>query len=149
MFVVDTNILVHAADSDSPYFRPCRDAIERWRKGSTSWFITWGICFEFLRLVTHREVLHQPQTLGTAWAWLDALLESPTLAVLTPSSRYRRVAAEVFSEYPMLSGNVMHDLETVILMREHGVSTICTRDRGFRRFKFLKAIDPVDEGPMI
>jgi predicted nucleic acid-binding protein len=34
---------------------------------------------------------------------------------------------------------------TAILMREHGISTIYTRDADFRRFPFLQVVDPVRE----
>lgn len=31
MFVVDTNVLVYAADEDSPYHARCRDRLNTWR----------------------------------------------------------------------------------------------------------------------
>ena len=40
-------------------------------------------------------------------------------------------------------GNQMYDLHTAVLMREHGVSRICTRDTGFHRFPFLTVVDPL------
>lgn len=39
----------------------------------------------------------------------------------------------------------MHDLHTAVLMREHDISRICTRDSDFRRFPFLMVIDPVHQ----
>ena len=42
-------------------------------------------------------------------------------------------------------GNLAHDLPTLVLMREHGVSRICTCDFGFRRFPFLAVADPLHE----
>ena len=39
----------------------------------------------------------------------------------------------------------MFDARTAILMREHGISTIYTRDTDFNRFPFLTVIDPVTE----
>ncbi len=40
-------------------------------------------------------------------------------------------------------GNLAHDLHTTVLMREHGISRICTRDTDFRRFPFLTVVDPL------
>ena len=51
--------------------------------------------------------------------------------------------AQTVAELPDLRGNVMHDLHTAVLMREHGISQICTRDADFRRFPFLTMIDPL------
>ena len=53
--------------------------------------------------------------------------------------------AQTVSELPDLRGNLMHDLHTAVLMRAHGISRICTRDAGFRRFPFLMVVDPLGE----
>jgi predicted nucleic acid-binding protein len=52
VFVVDTNILIHAANFDSPYNQRCRRALDGWREQSGAWYLSWGICYEFLRVVT-------------------------------------------------------------------------------------------------
>jgi predicted nucleic acid-binding protein len=36
----------------------------------------------------------------------------------------------------------MHDLTTAVLMREHGVRRIYTRDTDLHRFPFLEPLDP-------
>ncbi len=36
-----------------------------------------------------------------------------------------------------------HDLHTAALMREHGISRICTRDYDFHRFPFISVFDPL------
>jgi len=48
---------------------------------------------------------------------------------------------------PHLAGNLFHDAHTAILMREHGVARICTRDADFNQFPFLEVIDPVRASP--
>ncbi|MDE0125012.1 MAG: hypothetical protein OXN97_10600 [Bryobacterales bacterium] len=57
--------------------------------------------------------------------------------------RHSAVLTQTLSELPDLRGNVMHDLHAAVLMREHGVSRICTLDRDFRRFEFLTVVDPL------
>jgi predicted nucleic acid-binding protein len=42
-----------------------------------------------------------------------------------------------------LRGNVLHDVHTAVLMREHGVQEIVTADAAFREFSFLKVTNPV------
>jgi predicted nucleic acid-binding protein len=49
----------------------------------------------------------------------------------------------VVNAFPELAGNLVHDARTVVVMREHGVSRICTRNSDFRRFDFLTVIDPL------
>jgi len=73
---------------------------------------------------------------------VSSLLDSPGLSVLVPTSRHPEVARQVFVEIPHLAGNLLHDCHTAILMREHGIRRICTRDADFHRFSFLEVIDP-------
>ena len=52
-------------------------------------------------------------------------------------------AADADSPFSHLAGNLLHDAHTAILMREHGIPQICTRDADFHRFSFLEVIDPL------
>jgi hypothetical protein len=145
MFVVDTNILVYAANADSPFHEPSRRRLEEWRRSTAAWYLTWGICYEFLRVVTHRRALRSPWTGAAAWRFLEAVLASPGLGLLVPTERHAAVAAGIIEESSPVAGNLWHDAMTAILMREHGISTIYTRDADFRRFPFLQVVDPVRE----
>ena len=63
--------------------------------------------------------------------------------MLRATDRHRAVLTQTLSELPDVRGNLIHDLHTAVLMREHGVSRICTRDTDFHRFPFLEVIDPI------
>ena len=142
MLVVDTNILVYAADQDSQWHALCSDWIERRRIQPDAWYVTWSIMYEFIRVATHPRVLRKPWPAQQAISFLSALLASPGLGVLVATDRHAGVAAQVVSELPWLAGNLIHDAHTAILMREHGVSRICTRDADFHRFPFLQVFEP-------
>ncbi|MFQ5755515.1 MAG: type II toxin-antitoxin system VapC family toxin [Acidiferrobacterales bacterium] len=143
MFVVDTNILVYAADEDSPFHKQCYDVLENWRAQASAWYTTWGIFYEFLRVSTHPRVFRAPWSAARAWSFVQAILASPALGVLTQTERHSEVATEVIKKLPQLRGNLMHDVQTAVLMREHGISRIYTRDTDFHRFPFLEPVDPV------
>jgi toxin-antitoxin system PIN domain toxin len=143
VLAVDTNVLVYAADADSPFHRPCRDWLERQRSRPDAWYTSWPILYEFLRVTTHPRVMRRPWRAAAAWKFVTALLASPGLAVLIPTQRHADVATEVLMELPHLAGNLVHDAHTAILMREHGVRRICTRDTDFNQFPFLEVIDPI------
>ena len=143
MLVVDTNVLVYAADKDSPFHAACRDWLERQRKRADAWYTTWAILYEFLRVTTHPRVMRRPWNVSAAWGFVAALLASPGLSVLTSTPRHPDVAAQVIAELPHLAGNILRDAHTAILMREHGIRRVCTRDTDFHRFPFLEVIDPV------
>ena len=142
MFVVDTNVLVYAAEEDSPYHARCRAKIMEWRTQTTPWYATWGILYEFLSVITHPRVFRKPWTGPQAWAFVEALLASPSFGLLTPGEKHARVAAEFFKGAEFLRGNLFLDAQTAILMREHGIKTIYTRDTDFHRFPFVEPVYP-------
>jgi toxin-antitoxin system PIN domain toxin len=143
VLLVDTNVLVYAANADSQFHEPCRDWLARQRSRPDAWYTTWPIVYEFLRVTTHPRVMRRPWSVAVAWRFVSALLASPGLGVLVQTQRHAEVAEDVISELPHISGNLLHDTHTAILMREHGVRRICTRDADFSRFPFLEVIDPV------
>lgn len=143
MFVVDTNILVYAADKDSPFHSRCHELLEEWRGQASPWYLTWGILYEFLRVITHPRVFRKPWYVIKAWEYVYAILSSPALGILVAGENHADMASEVIKRMPFLSGNLLHDAQTAILMQEHGIKTIYTRDTDFHRFPFLEPIDPV------
>jgi len=147
MFVVDTNVLVSAADRSAPEHQRCRALLDGWRDRGGAWYVTWGICYEFLRVTTHPRVFRRPWALSRAHQFVGALLASPGLDVLVPTERHGLVLGEVVSELPHVAGNLVHDAHTAVLMREHGIRRICTRDTDFHRFPFLEPIDPMTAAP--
>lgn len=144
MLVVDTNVLVYAADDAAPEQQRCRETVDRCRAGRTPWYLTWAVVYEFLRVVTHPRVLRHPRTVGDAWSFVTAVLASPSAGVLVASEQHARVAAQFIAEHPgVLRGNLLHDAHTAILMREHGITRIVTRDADFHRFAGMDVIDPL------
>lgn len=143
MFVVDTNILIYAADSHAREQRICRQLLESWRSKPEIWYLTWGIVYEFLRVTTHPRVFRRPWSLGQSWSFMEALLATPNLLLLVESDCHREAAAEVYAQSLGLAGNLLLDAHTAVLMKEHDVRRICTRDMDFHRFPFLEVVDPL------
>ena len=91
----------------------------------------------------HARASVSPWTPGKAWGFLEALLASPGFDLLLATQRHAAVLAQTLTELPDVRGNLFHDLQTAVLMREHGISRICTRDTDFHRFPFLTVVDPM------
>jgi hypothetical protein len=143
VFVVDTNVLLHAVNPDSPDHARAHAAIEAWRAGEESWFLTWGVVYEFLRVSTHRRVFPEPLDLVTAWGWIMALLSGSRAGIIVESDRHATVLEEVARLHPRLAGHPVHDLHTAVLMKEHGIEEIRTADTDFHQFGFLRVVDPL------
>jgi hypothetical protein len=88
-------------------------------------------------------VFRKPWNAVDAWQFVESLLDSPGLSLLLETDRHASVASQVLKDVPLLAGNLLHDTHTAILMREHGVRTIYTRDNDFHRFPFLDVKDPL------
>jgi len=143
VFVVDTNILLYGADRDSPEHNKCRNLIQELRRQPTPWYVTWGIIYEFLRVATHPNVFRKPFKISEAWKFVEALFASPGLGILSETERHQGIAEEVMKSLPHISGNLVFDLHTAVLMKEHGIKTIYTRDADFHRFSFIEVVDPL------
>ena len=143
MFVVDTNVFLYAADQSYSEHTRCRKLLEKWRRQALPWCTTWAIVYEFLRVSTHPRVFNRPWTVREAWRFIEAVLAAPSLSMLEHTSRHPAVAAQTLAELSELRGNILHDAHTAILMREHGIRRIYTRDNDFQRFPFLEVVDPL------
>ena len=99
--------------------------------------------YEFLRVVTHRSVFERPLKLSEAWTFVDRLWEAPSFSLLVETNHHADVLAALAVEYPRMTGNILHDLHTVALMKEHGVTEIRSADADFHQFKFLRVVNPL------
>lgn len=143
MHVVDANVLVHAANADCAEHLRCRELIEGWRDGAEPWYATWNVLYEFLKVTTHPGILSRPWSTDAAWGFVEGLSASPRFGVLVATPAHRATAAQCLPHVAGLRGNLWHDFHTAVLMREHGIRTIYTRDTDFHRFPWIDVVDPL------
>lgn len=141
--VFDTDVLVYASDGDSEFHDLCLQRLEEARRDSFPNFLTWNICYQFVRVVTRRRADWSAWDPQEAWRFIETLLGSPGFEMLHPTVRHAAVLGQTLSELPDVRGDLVRNLQTAVLMREHGVSRICTRDTDFHRFPFLTVVDPL------
>lgn len=98
-------------------------------------------------MVTHPHVLRKPWESRAAVEFLRALTAAPSLSLLVPGDRHGEILDDLAATIPALTGNLWHDAETAVLMREHGIRRICTRDTDFHRFSFIEVVDPLVADP--
>lgn len=136
-------MLIYAVNRDCDEHAAARGALEGWLGGNVPFALTWGVIYEFLRVVTHPKVFGRPLAVTEALTFLDPLLGSELVTVLSPTPRHPEMMRRVIQEFGSAAGNIFNDLRTAVLMREHGVSEIMTADTDFRKFGFLTVTDPV------
>ena len=74
-------------------------------------------------------------------------MASPSFYLLVEGPRHAEVAQSTLADVKGIRGNLLHDAHTAILMKEHGIRRIYTRDTDFHRFPFLEVIDPLTIKP--
>jgi len=142
VFVVDSNILIYAVNNSAAEHPRSRALVEGWRRGGHPWFITWGIAYEFMRVTTHKHMPSPLQSGREAWGFIESL-QSGGLKVLLETDQHQEILSRTLDQFPALRGSILHDVHTAVLMREHGVRRIYSRDTDFHKLPFLDVIDPL------
>lgn len=138
---VDTNVLLYAADQSSARHEAASRLVSELAGGPSLLHVFWPTLLGFVRIATHPGVFRNPLTHDEASAAVDRLLARPNVQVAGEGDRfwpsYRRATEPVDPR-----GNLVPDAHLVALMHEHGVTTIWTQDRDFRKFDGITVRDP-------
>ncbi len=147
MQAVDTNVLVYAEIRGSEHHEEASDLLAILAEGSLPWAIPWPCVYEFVRVATHPRVFHPPVPLEILQSDLGGILESPSLVLLSETSRHAEIMLRVLDRSGA-TGNLVHDAHITALCIEHGVSELLTGDRDFSRFDGLRVSNPfADSSP--
>ena len=141
---IDANLLLHAANRDSPNHAAAEAALRSLIEDDSVTYIFWPVILAFVRLATHPGVFRQPLAYEQAVTNVEQLLRSPKVRSPGESSAFwasMRSAADGVNP----RGNLWTDAHIVALMNEHGVRTIITSDRDFRKFDGIRVVDPFDQ----
>jgi toxin-antitoxin system PIN domain toxin len=141
---VDANVLIYASNEAEPVHEPARLLVERLAGGPEIVYFFWPTIMAYLRIVTHPAVLPRPLSPKDAIANIEALLALPHVRTPGEGDEFWKIYRASRSDSDR--GNDVPDGHLAALMRQHGVATIYTRDRDFRRFDGIRAEDPFDLG---
>lgn len=141
--LVDTNILFYALNKDAPEHERAAAYLERLWGSGDRWCLSWTNVYELLKLLTHAAVLPRPLSTREAWDVAERILSHPALELLLETETHRRCLDQVLADVSGARGAFLHDCRIAALMSEHDVRTIATADSDFRKFSFLKVINPI------
>jgi toxin-antitoxin system PIN domain toxin len=137
----DVNVLVYATHRGSHFHQAAKDLVERFLAGPDLVYLLWPVALGYLRIVTHPALLDAPLAPAVAADNIDQFVSQPHVRLVGETEGfwpvYRRVADAVQPK-----GNLVPDAHVVALMRQHGISTIWTHDRDFRKFDGVTVRDP-------
>jgi uncharacterized protein len=133
VIAVDTNVLVYAHREEMEQHERSLQAITELSEGDEPWGLPVFVVNEFLRVVTHPRVFPRPSSRQLATSTVATLLESPTVSLLRPGTRFWSLLDQTIQD-GAATGDLVHDAAIVAVCREHGAGTILTADRDFHRF---------------
>lgn len=142
MIAVDTNILVYAHRTDSPFHDRARSAVEFLACGSRPWAIPWPCAHEFFAVVTHPRIYKTPTPAQTAFAQLRALGTLAHLVFIAESDEYLP-QLEALALPAQVRGGAIHDARIAAICVSHGVAELWSADRDFSRFPQLVVTNPL------
>lgn len=147
MIAVDTSILAFAANRFAPEHPRAASVLESLAEGEQPWALPWPAAHEFLDRVTHPHGVVRPLRAADAWAFLEALRQSPSLRLIGPGERHAEAAAEVLALASDPADTLPPGFALAVVLREHGVRELLTADAGMRRYRFLDVRDPLHDEP--
>lgn len=142
MIAVDTNILVYAHRTDSPFHAPAAKRITELAEGRNAWAIPWPCVHELLAIVTNPRVYDPATSIKVASDFVDGLLQSPSLVLLAESDLHWKVLAPLIAAGRIAGGRV-HDARIAAICIQHGVKELWSTDRDFSRFPSLTVVNPL------
>jgi toxin-antitoxin system PIN domain toxin len=143
---VDANVLLYASNEQSPRHEAARGLLERLAAGPGLVYLFWPVAMAYLRIVTHPGIFENPLEPRIARANLGALLERPHMRSPGDATGFWAVYRDTVGQ-DVVRGNLVSDSHIAALMRQHGVGTIWTSNRDFRRFPDITARDPYEVRP--
>jgi toxin-antitoxin system PIN domain toxin len=141
---VDTNVLLYASNAGAAEHERARRLVDHLAAGPSVVVLLWPTILGYLRIATHASIFPSPLSPEAAARNIDALLGAPAVRVVGESDGFWREFQTV-ADPVRPRGNLVPDAHLAALMRQHGVSTIWTRDRDFRKFDGIRVKDPFDE----
>jgi hypothetical protein len=139
---VDTNILLYSVNASDPSSATAHALMERLARGPDLLYVFWPVVMGFLRLSTHPSLTDEPLSPSEALALVSSLIERPHVRTPGEAPGFLSIYRETASAGTR--GKDVTDAHIAALMRQHGVRTIYTRDRDFRRFDGIAVENPFE-----
>jgi toxin-antitoxin system PIN domain toxin len=140
-YSVDVNVLLYASDRSSGRHERARRFVEGCAASPEIFCLTWPTLMSYLRIATHPRIFAAPLNPDEALSNVTALVGLPQVRVVSELDgfleAYRRVAGDM-----SVRGNLVPDAHVAAILFQHGVRTLYTNDRDFRKFELLDVRDP-------
>lgn len=140
-YSLDVNVLLYASDRASDRHDRARRFLESCANGPEILCLTWPTLMSYLRIATHPSIFSAPlssdEAVGNVASLLGLSHVRPVAELEGFLDAYKHVTGEM-----VVRGNLVPDAHIAAILFQHGVRTIYTHDRDFRKFQSLDVRDP-------
>ena len=140
-YSLDVNVLLYASDRSSDRHVHARRFVEACAAGPEILCLTWSTLMSYLRISTHPRIFSAPLSPEEALGNVSALLGLPHVRAVSEVEGFLDAYKQVTGDTPV-RGNLVPDAHVAAILLQHGVRTLYSNDRDFRRFSSIDVRDP-------
>ena len=140
-YSLDVNLLLYASDRSSNRHARARRFVESCAAGPEILCLTWPTLMSYLRIATHPRIFSAPLSPDEALGIITALIDLPHVRALSELDGFLDAYKHMTGEIPV-RGNLVPDAHLATILFQHGIRTLYTNDRDFRKFQSLDVRDP-------
>jgi uncharacterized protein len=140
-YSLDVNVLLYASDQSSERHLSARSFVESCAARPEILCLTWLTLMSYLRIATHPRIFSNPLSPDEALGNVRALIGLPHVRAISELDGFMDAYRHVTGGTPV-RGNLVPDAHVAAILFQHGVGTLYTDDRDFRKFETLDVRDP-------
>jgi toxin-antitoxin system PIN domain toxin len=140
-YSLDVNLLLYASDRSSDRHERARRFLENCAASPEVLGLAWPTLMTYLRIATHPRIFAAPLSPEEAWGNITGFLALPQVRALSELDGFVDAYQHVTGGAPV-RGNLVPDAHVAAILFQHGVRTLYTNDRDFRKFESLEVRDP-------
>jgi uncharacterized protein len=141
VIIPDVNLLVYAHNRGVAEHERAREWWERIVNGAEPVGIDWAVALGFVRLMSNRHVVANPQPPHTLLARVAAFLAAPAVRLVAPGHRHAETMLRLFEETGA-GPRLVTDTHLAALALELD-AVLATNDSDFARFNGLRTVNPL------
>ncbi len=140
--LLDTNVLIYAADEKSPFHSASTTLRDRGLKGEISLCVTPQVLMEFFAIVTDPKRVAKARDRVDALREVEKYVRAKNVSVIYSQPQTFDQSLELLKEYP-LTGQAIFDLQLVATMLSNGVRRIYTYNQAdFAKYREVEVLSP-------
>jgi toxin-antitoxin system PIN domain toxin len=141
--LLDTNVLIYAADAGSPFHEPARQLRDRGFRGELPLVVSPQVLLEFFAVVTNSRRVQAPRSPQEATAEMAKYMRSHHIRTIYPRPDILQRVLALHAQHPQVTRQEIFDLYLAATMLSNGITRIYTyNQQHFTPFQELTVLTP-------